>query len=347
MSSVLDFIENKCVNLDQTDYYAAILGESPSKGAKSPTLWNAAFKGLGLSGRMHPMDVQAERIEDLVAHLKRDTRFIGGAVTMPYKIQIIPFLDEIEPEAEAIGAVNCIYRGQDKLIGTNTDGAGALWSLKKYMPGSIEGKCALLMGTGGAGFAVAAYLATALGPQGRLRLINRSGESKERLAERLKGKCKIETADWPPAPAQVKAVDILVNCSSVGFETMKQDEKGAFNLKYYTPLGPVDDSIRIKTDEDAERRYLQQAAEAIKINFGYSLEVLAAANDPFVFDIIYQPKETPLLFLAGLLGYKTLNGVSMNLEQAVIAFDKATTAVKMGGPRLDRNRIRDLMGKVW
>jgi shikimate dehydrogenase len=347
MSSVLDFIENKCVNLDQTDYYAAILGESPSKGAKSPTLWNAAFKGLGQSGRMHPMDVQAERLEDLVAHLKRDTRFIGGAVTMPYKIQIIPFLDEIEPEAEAIGAVNCIYRGQDKLIGTNTDGAGALWSLKKYMPGSIEGKCALLMGTGGAGFAVAAYLATALGPQGRLRLINRSGEAKERLAGRLKGKCKIETADWPPAPAQVKAVDILVNCSSVGFETAKTDERGAFSLRFYTPLGPVDDTIRVTTAEGVEKRYLTEAADAIKLNYGQSLDVLASADDPFVFDIIYQPKETVLLFLANILGYKTLNGVAMNLEQAVIAFEKATAALAIDAAQTDSNQIRTFMRKVW
>ena len=266
---------------------------------------------------------------------------------MPYKIQILPFLDEIEPEAEAVGAVNCIYRVKDKLIGANTDGAGALWSLKKYMPGSIEGKCALLMGTGGAGFAVAAYLAKALGPQGRLRLINRSGEATERLAERLKGKCKIETADWPPTPAQVKAVNILVNCSSVGFETAKTDEGGAFSLRFYTPLGPVDDTIRVATAEGVEKRYLTEAADAIKLNYGHSLDVLASADDPFVFDIIYQPKETVLLFLANMLGYKTLNGVAMNLEQAVIAFEKATSAGAMGTPPVDSNKIRSLMSKVW
>jgi shikimate dehydrogenase len=96
MPSVLDVIENKSVNLSQTDFYAAIIGESPSQGAKSPTLWNAAFKGLELSGMMHPMDVHSEKLANLVELLRKDTRFIGSAVTMPYKIQIIPYLDGCE-----------------------------------------------------------------------------------------------------------------------------------------------------------------------------------------------------------------------------------------------------------
>jgi shikimate dehydrogenase len=347
MPSVLDVIENKDVNLHQTEYYAAIIGESPSQGAKSPTLWNAAFKGLELSGMMHPMDVRSERLANVVALLRKDTQFIGGAVTMPYKIQIIPYLDGCEPEAEAIGAVNCIYREKGKLIGANTDGAGALWSLRESMPESIEGKSALMIGTGGAGFAVAAYLASALGSQGQLTLTNRSSETRDRLAEKLKGRCKIEVGDWPLAPDQIKGTDILVNCSSVGFETTKKDERGAYNLRFYTPLGPVDDSIRIQAAEGAEKRYLMEAAQAIKRNYGHSLDVLTAANDPFVFDIIYQPKETLLLFLSRLLGYRTLNGVPMNLEQAVIAFAKATTAVAIGIARPDNNSIRNLMSTVW
>ncbi|MGD9079388.1 MAG: hypothetical protein PVG96_08610 [Desulfobacterales bacterium] len=347
MPSVLDFIDNKNLNLSQTDYYAAILGESPSKGAKSPALWNAAFKGLGLAGIMHPMDVQPDRLADAVAHLRQDEQFIGGAVTMPYKIQIIPFLDVIEPEAEAIGAVNCIYRKDGRLIGTNTDGAGALWSLNQNMPGGIEGKSVLLLGTGGAGFAVAAYLASALGPQGQLHLLNRSSASRDQLAQRLQGKCKIEIGEWPPKPHQIKPVDILINCSSVGFETTKTDAKGAFNLRFFTPLGPLDDSIRVKTHEAAEKQYLMRAVGAIKKNFGHSLDVLAAADDLFVFDIIYQPQQTVLLYLADMLGYKTLNGVSMNLEQAVIAFEKAAAAFGNETAQKDSNRIRSYMRKVW
>jgi len=345
MSSVLDVIENRGLNLEQTDYYAAILGESPSKGAKSPSLWNAAFAGLGLSGMMHPMDVKEGKMEEVLQRLREDRSFIGGAVTMPYKMSIILHLDALEPEAETIGAVNCIYRDEEKLIGANTDGAGALWSLKKEMTEPLAGKTVLLLGTGGAGFAVAAYLASAVGPEGGLTLANRSPEPRDQLAGRLREKCRVETVDWPFPPDRVDGVDVLVNCTSIGFETLKQDEVGAFSLKFYTALGPVDDSVRVENGAEIEKRYLKAAGDAIKINFDRTLDVMAAMDDPIVFDIIYQPKQTMLLFLANLMGYRTLNGVSMNLEQAVIAFDKATEVAGMR--RANNDEVRDLMSKAW
>ena len=66
---------------------------------------------------------------------------------------------------------------------------------------------------------------------------------------------------------------------------------------------------------------------------------------PFVFDIIYQPRQTMLLYLADLLGYKTLNGAGMNLEQAVIAFESATVTAGLRGR--NRNEVHDLMRSVW
>ena len=140
-------------------------------------------------------------------------------------------------------------------------------------------------------------------------------------------------------------MDILVNCSSIGFETIKEDDRGAFSLKFYTPLSHVDNSIRVGKGDDAERLYLKAASDKIKTNFSDSFEVLISMEAPFVFDIIYQPKQTMLLYLANLLGYKTLNGAAMNLEQAVIAFDKATVAAGLRSENSDE--IRDLMSKVW
>jgi len=331
--------------LEQTDYYATILGESPSKGAKSPSLWNAAFKGLKLSGMMHPMDVRPERLREVVQCLRDDRRFIGGAVTMPFKITIIPYLDALEPEAETIGAVNCLYRNGEKLIGSNTDGAGALWSLEREISDSLAGKTILLLGTGGAGFAVSTYLASALGPKGSLILANRSHGPRDELVERFEGRCRARVFDWPITANQVKGVDILINCSSIGFETLKEDKKGAFSLKFYTPIGPVDDAIRVQNGEDAEKRFFKAASGAIKKNFNRSLDVLSNMDDPFIFDIIYQPLHTMLIFLASMLGFRTLNGVPMNLEQAVIAFDKATVAADLQNS--NHKKIRRLMSKVW
>ena len=330
MSTILDVIENKDLNLEATEVYAVILGESPSKGARSPLLWNPAFEKLDISGYMHPMDVVGDKLETVVQCLKNDRRFIGGAVTMPYKIDIIPFLDALEPEAETIGAVNCIYRQDGKIIGANTDGAGALWSLQDEIEGSLDGKTVLLLGTGGAGIAVATYMASALGSKGKLLIANRTSAPRSKIIERLKGKCQIESVEsWPVSSECPKQVDIVVNCTSIGFQSLRKDDKGIYSLKLYTPLGVVDGGIRVEDCPDAEARYMNTASAAISDNFRGTLSSLFSMNRPFVFDIIYQPGQTLLLSLAGLLGCQTLNGLPMNLEQAVIAFVKVTKSAEL------------------
>ncbi len=339
MPAVDEVIGNKGLDLTQTRAYAAILGESPSKGARSPLLWNQAFAGLDISGMMHPMDVAADELGSVVGLLREDERFIGGAVTMPHKIGILPHLDALEREAEAIGAVNCIYRDGPRLIGSNTDGAGARWSLESALGESVGGKTVLLLGTGGAGAAVAAYIAAALTPSGRLVLANRSAASRAALASRLRKICPLEeTTDWPVTPATAGGADILINCSTVGFAHPVRTDSGEVSLKTQTPLGSVDmESALISGAERA-------TAGTIARNLEETLVVLAAMNDPFVFDIIYQPAQTVLLYLAALLGYRTLNGLPMNLEQAVIAFDKATTAA--GLRPADAAPVRELMRGV-
>jgi len=344
MPSVLDIIENKGVNLDSTEYYAAILGESPSKGARSPLLWNAAFEGLNISGIMHPMDVLPENLERAVQCLREEKCFIGGAITMPYKIDIIPFLDETEPEAESIGAVNCLYRKGDKIIGTNTDGAGALWSLEKALGSSMEGKRVFQIGTGGAGFAVAAYIASAIGKNGKLMLANRTAASRKEIGGRLKDVCKVEQVnEWPVTSGSASDIDVVINCSSIGFETLKKDDRGVFSLKRYMPFGDLDD-IRVEDGDNAEQEYMNKAASIIEENNQQSTKVLKSMNKPFVFDIIYQPEKTTLLEKAEELGCKVLNGKKMNLEQAVIAFVKATSSA--GLYESDNNAVRKIMSSI-
>ena len=345
MTSVLDHIGNKEIDLDSTAKYAAILGESPSKGAKSPSLWNAAFQGLGLSGVMHPMDVKPANLHDLVQTLREDQRFIGGAVTMPYKIDIIPFLDDLDAEARTIGAVNCLYRRGSNLVGTNTDGAGALWSLEREYRQPLTGQQVAVLGTGGAGFAVAAFLAGAVGRSGRLTLVNRSSAPRNQLAEKLKEVCQVQIAELPLSDGLLSSLDILVNCSSLGFETLKKDTHGTYSLKFYSPLGGLDDSLRVAETPSAEKDYVRLAQDAIGQNQMETIRALAAMDNPFVFDIVYQPRRTPLLFWAETFGYRTLNGVPMNLEQAVIAFDRATSAADLRTSHGDE--VRTLMAKVW
>ena len=104
-----NLIENEILNLNETDCYSAILGSSPSSGARSPKLWNAAFKAINFSCQMHPMDVLPENLEKLIDALRLDDRFIGGSVSAPYKEVIIKYIDDVEENTKAIGAINCIY----------------------------------------------------------------------------------------------------------------------------------------------------------------------------------------------------------------------------------------------
>ncbi|EDP63543.1 shikimate 5-dehydrogenase [alpha proteobacterium BAL199] len=194
-----------------TGRYAAILGATPSKGARSPTLWNAAFKAAGIDAVMHPMDVTAADLPAVVAALKADPRFVGGAVAVPHKQALVGLLDRIEPEAQRIGAVNAIYRDGDALVGANTDGAGALSQIEELVGGAhaLQTRRALVVGLGGAGLAVAAFLA---GRVTELTVANRTRATADAVATKLGAM----TADFPVGADVLSKIDLVVNATTIG-----------------------------------------------------------------------------------------------------------------------------------
>jgi shikimate dehydrogenase len=273
-----------------TERYAAILGATPSKGARSPLLWNAAFRTAGIDAVMHPMDTRPEVLGAVIAALRADPRYVGGAIAVPHKQAVGAFLDRLEPEAARIGAVNAIYRDGDALVGANTDGAGALSQITMLVGGAeaLRRKRATLVGLGGAGLAVAAYLA---GRTAALTLANRTRVAANAAAEKL-GAIAV---DYPLSPEVLAATDLLINATTIGH-----------------PDGPGGSPV----------------AENL---------LAALPDDAAVYDVVYRPDPSPLLAAAKARGLATLDGLGMNLDQAVIAFDKA-----MPG-RLDVERIREAM----
>tara|TARA_E500000318_G_scaffold35103_1_gene34345 strand:- start:11577 stop:12458 length:882 start_codon:yes stop_codon:yes gene_type:complete len=260
----------------RTPSYAAILGLSPSKGARSPLLWNAAFKAAGLDAIMHPMDVRPENLASVVAGLKADARYLGGAVAVPHKQTIGSLLDRVEPEAEKIGAVNAIYRAGNQLVGANTDGAGALSQIEDLVGGAValKAKHVTLIGVGGAGIAVAAFLADRMAG---LRIANRTYSVAEEAARRLGA----DPVALPLAHEVLAKTDVLVNCTTVGYQDGPEGSPVPVEALVHLPEGAA------------------------------------------VYDIIYQPRETPLLKAAAAHGFATRDGLGMNLDQAVIAWSKA------------------------
>lgn len=198
--------------------YAAIIGLTPSKGARSPILWNAAFEAANKSTKMYPLDVIYENLTLLMSCLVNDANFMGGAVTMPYKEEVAKWLgnNNMTEEAIHIGAVNCLFRNKNgELFGTNTDGEAALQSFKARY-GDVKNKKILLMGAGGAGKATAAYFSKAVGPLGKLYITARLSSEKGRQLVCALGAS--EWIEWGDMTDVFREIDALINCTSIGFE---------------------------------------------------------------------------------------------------------------------------------
>ena len=154
----------------------------PVEHSKSPLMHNAAFQSLGLDFVYVLLSVKAPDLKEAVTGL-RASNVAGANVTIPYKEEVIKYLDEITPEAMFIGAVNTIHNREGKLIGYNTDGQGFITSLLTDGKIKLEGQRVFLIGAGGAGKAVAVKLAER-GVE-RLVITDKIGERTESLVSRL------------------------------------------------------------------------------------------------------------------------------------------------------------------
>lgn len=308
--------------------YCGIIGDRPSQSAKSPSIWNHLFRSFDLPATYLAFDVEAAKLPELVRALRASGAYLGGNVTVPYKIAVMEHLDEIDETARAIGAVNTIARIDGRLIGYNTDGQGALDSITRAQPGQREpfmadlaGRRVLLMGAGGAARAVAFVSAAALGRNGRLDITNRDHGMAQRLAEAVSARHGNSRAVQQP---DLAGYDLLVNASTVGQLGIRKLPDGrATCLEPYSPLGPVSaPAIDADLDDRAfYRRWIAAAAKGIAANQAASLDRMAAAPaDLAVFDVIFAPLESVLLRHARLSGHRTVNGKGMNIAQAADGF---------------------------
>jgi shikimate dehydrogenase len=272
----ISLIENQ-IDISNLDQYAAIIGECPSKGARSPKLWNAVFEYEKRNCKMLPLDVKKENITNLLNNLNSNKEFIGGAIAVPYKEVVAKWLgDNITPEAKKIGAVNCLYRNSYGILnGTNTDGEASLVTFKDKF-GSIENKSVMVLGVGGAGKAVSSYFSSTS--------INTIIISRCESGKPYAYKIGAEWGSWDEIDNSIPNVDVIINCTSIGFGD--QESKSPLNEK----------------------------------------QIAQIKDSAVIFDIIYQPLKTKLLEMAGNRSISTFNGLTMNLEQAVLAYKYAVNS---------------------
>lgn len=130
----------------------------PVRHSASAEYFNRKFREEGLSDHEYTL-YELEAIEDLPRLLEEHPALCGLNVTIPYKREVIPYLDSLSYDAEVIGAVNCIRRHADgRLVGHNTDIIGLRATLNDLLEGT-QPEQALILGTGGASRAVQYALA--------------------------------------------------------------------------------------------------------------------------------------------------------------------------------------------
>ncbi|RLI29340.1 MAG: shikimate dehydrogenase, partial [Candidatus Hecatellales archaeon] len=153
----------------------------------SPAMHNAAFQALNMKGVYLAFRVPAGRLREAVEGMKA-LGFQGFNVTIPHKVEIIRFLDSLDELSSRIGAVNTVKNEDGRLVGYNTDGAGALQALREAGV-NPEGKNIMVLGAGGAAKAICFVLA---GLAERLTIDNRSEASSVKLAEMLRAELGAE-----------------------------------------------------------------------------------------------------------------------------------------------------------
>jgi shikimate dehydrogenase len=279
----------------------------PVAHSRSPAMHNAAFAHLHIDARYERWHTPAAELAARVASL-RAADVLGANVTLPHKAAVLPFLDDIEPEAANIGAVNTIYKRADgALVGANTDAPALLDALREEGGFEPADQSVVLLGASGAARA-AAYALVGAGVQ-RLVVANRTPERAEELLS-----------------------DVLVGIYG-GDSDEDTDELVRSNGRLSTdaPLHPemrVPQLVALALDDADLHTYIAESPLLINAtSLGWHADETPLPNPPvvagtLVYDMVYRP--TRLLHEAAAQGARTLDGLGMLVRQGALAFSRWT-----------------------
>jgi len=210
------------MKIDGYTRLAAVVA-NPIKHSISPFIHNSAFEATNTNGVYLAWEVDATELAETVANIRRYQMY-GINLSMPYKEQVIPYLDQLSEEACLIGAVNTVVNREGTLIGYNTDGKGFFKSLPSF---KISRKRLVLLGAGGAAKAILAQ--AILDGVSQISVFVRSS-SMEKTRPYLE---KIQNAtgfrvdlfaleDVQDLQDNITQADLLVNATSVGMDGSSQ-----------------------------------------------------------------------------------------------------------------------------
>ena len=191
---------------------AGVIGNSISH-SKSPKLHQHWLRRYGIRGEYVPLHVESENLESVIRSMPK-MGFVGANVTIPHKVDVMQFADQISDRATLVGAANTlIFKDDGKIYADNTDGYGFMANLRQGAPDwDPKSGPAMVLGAGGACRAIIVALADAGVTE--IFLTNRTRAKADAL--RAEFGARIQVVDWVQAGNVVEDAATLINTTSLG-----------------------------------------------------------------------------------------------------------------------------------
>jgi len=264
--------------------FVGLIG-SGLKHSISAVFQQAALAHINLDISYRLWDIKANELPALLEKI-RQSLYLGANVTIPYKEAVMPLLDELDEQAERIGAVNTIVNQEGRLIGHNTDGTGFLKALREDSDFGPENKSAVLLGAGGVARAVSFAL---VGAMVKSILIT------DIMMERANVLASDLERNLPRNQRQATEIIALQQDDANFRKTLSNAEL----LVNCTPLGMKHSTIEKESPLDTK----------------------LIPKQVLVYDVVYNPLETAFLKGAKKEGARTMGGLSMLVYQGAAAFE--------------------------
>ncbi|PYD62420.1 shikimate dehydrogenase family protein [Gluconacetobacter entanii] len=201
--------------MSNQNFRSILTGSFSTPCADNPTvaMIEAAYHHAGIDARYINCDVKAAHLADAVKGALA-MEWVGFNCSLPHKVAVIEYLDELVQAARIIGAVNCVSIRNGRLVGDNTDGKGFLASLRDVI--DPAGKRVFLLGAGGAARAIAVELG--LADAAHITIVNRDPEKAGVIAALVRDntRCDATGGAWGGKARIPEGTDIVINATSVG-----------------------------------------------------------------------------------------------------------------------------------
>lgn len=246
-------------------YHFGLIGH-PIKHSLSPWIHEHFLKLANETGSYSLIDINPDKPFEMEIKKLKKLNLDGFNVTVPYKQKIIPFLDELDLEAEKIGAVNTVVHSDGRWIGYNTDGKGYVRSLESAFPNLFtdKNKRCLVVGAGGAARGI--YYALSSRGFKQLDIANRTQKSGNEIAALGASSTKTIVMSIEEAQNNLRNYDIIIQTTSVGMR--HEINQSILSLNSIKKSSIVSDIIY----QPIETNFLKQAKSlGASVHFGHTM----------------------------------------------------------------------------